>query len=201
MSKFLTQSFVLAATLVGVGCFPQTGTNTAATTGGNRFGYQGAVHSQGQPSGMIGQPTPAPDGQMAQAIRGTIPPAGTTGGVNQPIVADNLRPVAPPQGPNPIAPPPPPPPAPVNPTTPSTPPPASDLRGPNPTQPPSQPPPASQPTPQTQPSTYPVGIPVPGREGLVLSPYDKDAGHVDVRGLKPGSMVECPYTLKYFLVP
>lgn len=198
MSKLLCQSLVLATALAGVGCFPTSGTNTASTTGGNRFGYQGSAHAQGQGSGLLGQPTAAPDGRIADALRGSTPPAGSPGVINQPVVADNLRPVTPPQGPNPVAPPPPPP-APVGP---ATPPPASDLRGPNPTQPPTQPAPAPQPQAQTPPpAQYPVGIPVPGKEGLVLSPYDKEAGHVDVRGLKPGSMVECPYTLKYFLVP
>ena len=36
---------------------------------------------------------------------------------------------------------------------------------------------------------------------MVYSPYDKEAGYVDVRGMKPGALVEDPYSKKYFRVP
>ena len=71
----------------------------------------------------------------------------------------------------------------------------------NPTPPsnpnPTPPPPAATP----KKNDYPYGIPVPGKEGLVYSPYDKSAGYVEVKNIKPGSLVECPYTHKYFRVP
>ena len=48
----------------------------------------------------------------------------------------------------------------------------------------------------------PYGIPVPGRKGMVTSPYTPDEGkYVDVTGFASGSMVKDPYTGKFFLVP
>jgi hypothetical protein len=45
-----------------------------------------------------------------------------------------------------------------------------------------------------------VGIPVPGKPGLIYSPYHQ-AGYVDVKGMPSGSKVRCPYTKRVFLVP
>ena len=48
----------------------------------------------------------------------------------------------------------------------------------------------------------PYAIPVPGRKGMVTSPYTPDEGkYVDVTGFASGSIVKDPYTGKFFLVP
>jgi hypothetical protein len=47
----------------------------------------------------------------------------------------------------------------------------------------------------------PYGIPVPGKQGLVTSPFAPDAGLVDVRSFSPGTEVKDPYTGKSFLTP
>ena len=45
------------------------------------------------------------------------------------------------------------------------------------------------------------GKPVPGKVGLVTSPYSPDSGYIDVRGFAPGTPVKDPYTGKIFLTP
>jgi len=47
----------------------------------------------------------------------------------------------------------------------------------------------------------PYGTPVPGRPGLVHSPYAGEKQLVDITGLKPGQEVKCPYSGKLFRVP
>jgi hypothetical protein len=48
----------------------------------------------------------------------------------------------------------------------------------------------------------PYGVPVPGRKGMVTSPYTPEDGkYVDVTGFASGSIVKDPYTGKLFLVP
>jgi hypothetical protein len=45
------------------------------------------------------------------------------------------------------------------------------------------------------------GIPVPGKKGLVTSPFAPDSGYIDVRNFPPGTPVNDPYTGKVFLTP
>lgn len=47
----------------------------------------------------------------------------------------------------------------------------------------------------------PYGTPVPGKTGLVTSPYSPDGGYIDVRGFAPGTPVKDPYSGKIFLTP
>jgi hypothetical protein len=47
----------------------------------------------------------------------------------------------------------------------------------------------------------PYGIPVPGRKGMVISPYLPEGNYIDVRAFAPGSAVKDPYTGKIFRVP
>jgi hypothetical protein len=48
---------------------------------------------------------------------------------------------------------------------------------------------------------FQYGVPVPGKEGFVTSPYAPNSGYVDVRGFPPGTQVKDPYTGKTFLTP
>jgi hypothetical protein len=52
-----------------------------------------------------------------------------------------------------------------------------------------------------QKTELPYGTPVPGKPGLVTSPFASDSGYVDVTGFPPGTAVEDPYTGKVFLTP
>jgi hypothetical protein len=45
------------------------------------------------------------------------------------------------------------------------------------------------------------GTPVPGKPGLVVSPFAPDTGYVDVTRFPPGTEVEDPYSGKIFLTP
>jgi hypothetical protein len=47
----------------------------------------------------------------------------------------------------------------------------------------------------------PYGIPVPGRKGMVTSPYLPEGNYIDVSDFAPGSAVRDPYTGKIFRVP
>ena len=51
-------------------------------------------------------------------------------------------------------------------------------------------------------ASLPYGVPVPGRKGMVTSPYTpQEEKYVDVTGFASGSIVKDPYTGKLFLVP
>ena len=50
-------------------------------------------------------------------------------------------------------------------------------------------------------SDLPYGIPVPGKQGLVTSPFSPDSGYIDVRSFPPGTEVKDPYTGRSFLTP
>jgi hypothetical protein len=52
-----------------------------------------------------------------------------------------------------------------------------------------------------QKADLPYGTPVPGKPGLVTSPFAPDAGYVQVLGFPPATPVEDPYTGKTFLTP
>lgn len=47
----------------------------------------------------------------------------------------------------------------------------------------------------------PYAKPVPGKVGLVYSPYSENNVWIDVRGFKRGTEVQDPWTEKLFLVP
>ena len=47
----------------------------------------------------------------------------------------------------------------------------------------------------------PYGIPVPGRKGMVTSPYLPEGNYIDVSAFAPGTAVKDPYTGKLFRVP
>jgi hypothetical protein len=50
-------------------------------------------------------------------------------------------------------------------------------------------------------SNLPYGTPVPGKQGLVTSPFSPENGYIDVHGFPPGTPVQDPYTGKIFLTP
>jgi hypothetical protein len=51
-------------------------------------------------------------------------------------------------------------------------------------------------------ASLPYGIPVPGRKGMVTSPYlPEEDKYIDVTDFASGSAVKDPYTEKFFLVP
>ena len=50
-------------------------------------------------------------------------------------------------------------------------------------------------------SGLPYGTPVPGKQGLVASPFSPNSGYIDVRSFPPGTEVKDPYTGKIFLTP
>jgi hypothetical protein len=64
--------------------------------------------------------------------------------------------------------------------------------------------PPTKPSPSPQPASaaqFPVAKPVPGKPGLVFSPFNASGGYIDVSGYAPGSKVKDPSTQKIFIVP
>jgi hypothetical protein len=56
-------------------------------------------------------------------------------------------------------------------------------------------------SPGTKPPQFPVAKPVPGKPGLVFSPFKPNGGYIDVSGYAPGSKVKDPDTQQIFVVP
>jgi hypothetical protein len=52
-----------------------------------------------------------------------------------------------------------------------------------------------------QKTDLPYGTPVPGKPGMVTSPFAADKGYVDVTGFPPGTEVQDPYTGQIFRTP
>ena len=50
-------------------------------------------------------------------------------------------------------------------------------------------------------SKLPIGIPVRGKRGFLISPHAPNAGMVDAVGIPRGTTVECPYSGNLFIVP
>jgi|SRR5205807_1398287 len=48
---------------------------------------------------------------------------------------------------------------------------------------------------------FPVAKPVPGKPGLVFSPFNTSGGYIDVSGYAPGSKVKDPDSQQIFIVP
>jgi hypothetical protein len=74
------------------------------------------------------------------------------------------------------------------------------------TAPPPAPKPKAQPStpplaPKPAPAPLPFGRPIPGRPGLVYSPYAGELEIVDVSEMSPGQEVKCPFSGKLFRVP
>lgn len=184
----------IAAALTLTSCFTNPPATSGTASGANRFGYGGTSTT---PSGINQQPAAGPDGSLANALSGNAPATGTQAQQNIPGTPSGSTPpqsggVLPTANSNPPSVPD----AGVDPSTPASPPSggAASGGGVDPSQP------AATPG-QPKKDDFPYGIPVPGREGLVYSPYDREAGYVDVRDLEPGSLVEDPYTKKFFRVP
>ena len=80
---------------------------------------------------------------------------------------------------------------------------APPVVAPNSPPPVDEPAPPPTPAPAPSPPTLPYGIKVPGKPGLVYSPFfDKSEGrYVDVSDIPSGHKAKCPYTNKIFLVP
>ncbi|MGH8102753.1 MAG: hypothetical protein ACREIW_15765 [Chthoniobacterales bacterium] len=62
--------------------------------------------------------------------------------------------------------------------------------------------PTASPAPAATPHVkFPIAQRVPGKSGLVMSPFDPEARYVDVSGYASGSKVKDPWTEKIFIVP
>jgi len=61
--------------------------------------------------------------------------------------------------------------------------------------------PGVSPKPSVVPKSYPSGIPVQGKPGIVRSPYAPAKGEIDIRRYAKGAQVKCPFTGKIFIAP
>jgi hypothetical protein len=67
--------------------------------------------------------------------------------------------------------------------------------------PPSEPLASSSPAPVAERERAPIATPVPGKPGMVTSPFAPNAGYIDVTGMTPGSEAKDPYSGRVFRVP
>lgn len=173
----IMKAFFLPLTLIGVAALSSC-VNPQSTASTNRFGYQGTVTGA-----TDGAPAPGPP---ATEVAANQPGNNTAPGGSAPAPINLDDTPAAPSGNTASAP------APSD----NTPAPPSNIASNNESQ---EKPAADKPEPKLE---IPYAIPVPGKEGLVYSPHNKNAGHADVRGMKPGVIVEDPYAPgKYFRVP
>lgn len=157
---------------------------TTASTGQNRFGYNGTTSENTQPTTGVQQGVVSETASTTGVVENTQTRITTTqSSENDTIAIDSL---------------------PTNNstnTTSNTPPPTNDDNVA-----------ANDTTTSTKGNTaapdkpkkpeYLYGIPVPGRDGMVYSPYNKDAGYIYVGNMTPGTLAEDPYTPgKLFRVP
>jgi hypothetical protein len=61
--------------------------------------------------------------------------------------------------------------------------------------------PGANPKPSVALKSYPYGIPVQGKSGIVHSPYAPTKGEIDIRRYAKGAQVKCPFTGKIFIAP
>lgn len=168
-------------------------TNLLAATGAMLLlGACAAVQPPPPPPGA--RSLDQPPGAGNRYLQGTenLPPAGAPPAPAPVMPTDPNAPYTPPPPPGDPA-------AVQPPTTTDAPPPVTPA--PAPTDPAAPAPTAPTPPPASGADALPFGIKVPDKPGMVLSPYDKTAGIVDVQGIAPGKKVKCPYTGKIFRVP
>jgi hypothetical protein len=48
--------------------------------------------------------------------------------------------------------------------------------------------------------SVPQSVHLVDKPGFIKSPYAPDSGYIDVRGISPGTTVQCPYTGKPFKI-
>ncbi len=169
---------VVLLSLTVVGLTSCSGPNPALSKGA-RSSAQGAPPSApGTPPPAVGQPPPDPnaarDAYWKIAMQSYKPPAMGA----EPETAAPLQ-----QGPI---------------ITANTAPPTPTIST---TPPVSTPAIADAPAKVLNPADIPYAIPVPGKRGIVKSPFDPNGRPIDVRDFNPGQLSQCPYSGKIFRVP